>query len=419
MALSIKQKQILGVTSIVALVVVVLSVLQLSALARVLLQQSQERAEVLANTIYHRATEVVTFQETAYDELRRAQAVHATLETAIYSENVTYAAIVDHTGIVVAHNDRARIGERLPEAGDLAAVLHADRLTQLRAIYSTRRARSNGDSRCSSTKCRSPRSASACRRFSSATSSTTGSVPRRSPRSSRSSARMVVAVLLAQIVVRPIHVIRSGLTRLGQGDLGATLDLKGDEFKELGDVFASVSNQLQRDASRRRAALAAARAVAARHRARPVDGRRGARSQESAQCDDHSSRAAQSQDGGRTGAQGTNDHLEVIGREIRRLDDVVQGFLKFARPEELTLQPVAPSALMGDVLEMIEPEARAAGVTLERDCPPQVPRDRGRRHNSASGARQSGEERDSSDAGRRTAARVVQGVDRTAASRSV
>ena len=56
---------------------------------------------------------------------------------------------------------------------------------------------------------------------------------------------IIVAVLLAQVVVRPIHVIRSGLTRLGRGDLGATLDLKGDEFKELGDVFASVTNQLK------------------------------------------------------------------------------------------------------------------------------------------------------------------------------
>ena len=38
------------------------------------------------------------------------------------------------------------------------------------------------------------------------------------------------------------------------------------------------------------------------------------------------------------GRQSTESHLDIIGREIRRLDDVVQGFLKFARPEELTLQ---------------------------------------------------------------------------------
>ena len=33
-------------------------------------------------------------------------------------------------------------------------------------------------------------------------------------------------------------------------------------------------------------------------------------------------------------------HVDVIGSEIQRLDEVVNGFLKFARPDELKLQPV-------------------------------------------------------------------------------
>src|SRR4029077_15087987 len=33
-------------------------------------------------------------------------------------------------------------------------------------------------------------------------------------------------------------------------------------------------------------------------------------------------------------------HVDVIAGEIRRLDEVVQGFLKFTRPEDLKLQPV-------------------------------------------------------------------------------
>ena len=34
-------------------------------------------------------------------------------------------------------------------------------------------------------------------------------------------------------------------------------------------------------------------------------------------------------------------HVDVIADEIRRLDEVVQGFLKFTRPEDLKLQPVS------------------------------------------------------------------------------
>ena len=48
MRLGIKGKQVLGVTSIVAAVVVVLSLLHLANLARVSLQESKARAELLA-----------------------------------------------------------------------------------------------------------------------------------------------------------------------------------------------------------------------------------------------------------------------------------------------------------------------------------------------------------------------------------
>src|SRR5437899_232486 len=61
---------------------------------------------------------------------------------------------------------------------------------------------------------------------------------------------VVVAMLLAQLLLRPIHVIRSGLTRLGQGEFGVRLDLdQHDEFGELGTFFNAVSAQLSADRS--------------------------------------------------------------------------------------------------------------------------------------------------------------------------
>ena len=67
-------------------------------------------------------------------------------------------------------------------------------------------------------------------------------------------------------------------------------------------------------------------------------------------------------------------HVLVIGSEIRRLDEVVQGFLKFSRPEELTLEPVDLGALIADVAEVVEPQARAAGVRFVSECPQDLPR---------------------------------------------
>src|SRR5262249_53756436 len=54
----------------------------------------------------------------------------------------------------------------------------------------------------------------------------------------------------AQLLLRPIHVIRSGLTRLGRGEFGVRLELDSqDEFGELGTFFNAVSAQLSADRS--------------------------------------------------------------------------------------------------------------------------------------------------------------------------
>src|SRR4029078_2182208 len=59
---------------------------------------------------------------------------------------------------------------------------------------------------------------------------------------------VILAGLMSQLLLKPIHVIRSGLTRLGKGEFGVTLDLPpGDEFAELGSFFNTVSQQLSAD----------------------------------------------------------------------------------------------------------------------------------------------------------------------------
>ena len=67
------------------------------------------------------------------------------------------------------------------------------------------------------------------------------------------------------------------------------------------------------------------------------------------------------------------EHVEVIESEIRRLDEVVQGFLKFSRPEDLRLQPVRVMAIFDEILPVIKPEAAANHVRVEVDAPITVP----------------------------------------------
>jgi signal transduction histidine kinase len=61
-------------------------------------------------------------------------------------------------------------------------------------------------------------------------------------------------------------------------------------------------------------------------------------------------------------------HVDVIANEIRRLDEVVQGFLKFSRPEDLKLQPVGLGSLLGEIVPIVKPEAERVGAELVIQC---------------------------------------------------
>jgi signal transduction histidine kinase len=67
------------------------------------------------------------------------------------------------------------------------------------------------------------------------------------------------------------------------------------------------------------------------------------------------------------------DHVSIIAGEIKRLDQVLQGFLKFTRPEDLRLQPVQVVSLLQEVADVVDAEARKTQVRLVVQCPPGVP----------------------------------------------
>jgi signal transduction histidine kinase len=66
-------------------------------------------------------------------------------------------------------------------------------------------------------------------------------------------------------------------------------------------------------------------------------------------------------------------NVDVIDHEIQRLDRVVQGFLKFVRPEELSLAPVDVGALLTEVAGLMTPEAARTGARIALDVAPELP----------------------------------------------
>lgn len=524
MRLGIKAKQVLGVTSIVGLVVVALSAIQLSSLARMNLEGSQARGELLASTIFQRARTVVAQDATdPYAALRNDSGIRSLLESTIaFSPNVTYAAIVDTTGRIVADSDETLDGQMLPPAPELRTLLEQRGIDQLRAIYEghgrtleitqelLRNNTSFGSIRIGvSTLLIREDLNTALRPF----VVTAGAALL---------IAMLVSMLLAQLLLRPIHVIRSGLSRLQRGELGVTLDLKQqDEFGDLGTFFNAVSAQLSADRHRidtrvpgeaggdrledavalvgpDRRLLFANPAMAVVLPEAPVGRPLGELLPEGhpyRRILEETLESGQSQgprsvllDAGATGedmepgagggerlvtADAVHDgaghlvgamlvardvgylsqvqstitysrklaalgrlsagvahevknplnammihlellrqalsgnergrrrragavaagsgtlaepavepvidqaaalqHVSTIADEIRRLDQVVQGFLKFTRPQEVRLEPVSLPVLFEELRPTIEPEAQRTGVTLTIDCPPGLP----------------------------------------------
>src|SRR5690606_24973984 len=67
------------------------------------------------------------------------------------------------------------------------------------------------------------------------------------------------------------------------------------------------------------------------------------------------------------------EHVSVIGSEIKRLDQVVQGFLKFMRAEDLKLRPVDVRELLEGIARVVEPDAAASHIRVICEQPSQAP----------------------------------------------
>lgn len=74
-----------------------------------------------------------------------------------------------------------------------------------------------------------------------------------------------------------------------------------------------------------------------------------------------------------TSSEEVVESLEIIGSEIRRLDRVVQGFLKFIRPQELLVKPVDLNALLKSVAQLLEAEWEKQGIRFAFKGDPTLP----------------------------------------------
>jgi len=251
MRLSIKFKQMVGVTAIVGLAVVALSVVYATRLADVVVRESYSRGQLLAKAILQRAGSIVTGEGDPYAALREDPGLRAILQSSVYGEDVLTAAIVDANGVIVANNIRTYEGTTIKARPDLGKLVDEASLEKLKFLYGSdeqtiievQEQLKRGDEDFGSI------------RIGVSTTLMRGELDKLLTEALVIFAVAIgvavfVAGILAQVLLRPIHVLRSGLTRLGKGEFGVSLDLPpGDEFGELGDFFNTVSQQLSADRS--------------------------------------------------------------------------------------------------------------------------------------------------------------------------
>jgi signal transduction histidine kinase len=479
MPLSIRTKQIAGVTALVGLVAVLLSLWYLSSIARVQLRETQARAEFISKAIYERLFGFVA-EGNDPAAIQRDPGLQSIMNASNYGANVISAAVVDATGRVLAHWDDSLVGQTLPPAPDLRVLAEASPVAQALAVTDTERVRYEltdpilvGDRQWSI-------------RIGVSTLLIRENLYRemRTPLYTALAAIGIatfLAVLLARAVVRPIHVIRSGLARLGRGELDVQVDLpRNEELAEVGDSLKAISARLAEERSQlagQRATLqsvgehledavalfspagellfvnppmrgmipdasgsiedllpaghpyrvAVEDALAGRETSPPrtvdvpgagqrlvlTDLVRDASHQtlgvllisrnlaylsevESSLSYSRKLAALSRLTAGIAhevknplnatmihlellrmqvaGQEQALEHVSVIAAQMRRLDEVVQGFLRFTRPEDLQLRPVSIAGMFDAILPVVRAEAGKHNVTVTVDVPPDLPR---------------------------------------------
>jgi signal transduction histidine kinase len=511
--LGIKAKQVAGVTTLVVLVVLAMSAWHMMTVARLRLQEAQSVAQLLADAVYQRIFDVVNAGPTEpYAALQQDGGLRTILNSSVgstpSSRYVLYAAIVNPDGVAVAHSIPASERTKLEGQEDFVKLVEDQGpIAQLKALFSERRFELHETILAGEKPF--------CEIRIGVSTLLVGDEVKTVLKRAASTAVVAlllstfVATLLSQWMLRPIHIIQSGLSRLGRGELDVALDLPEEEFRDLGTSFEAISAQLsavrakelppsptdfesvmdnledamalfspegelifsntsmravipgfapgEKDAGEPALSRLPAdhpvrqlveRAVAGRRSQGPVSIALGAPGDPEGESPERLLMCHAIEDtGGRflgamlvvrnlgylshvhstlnysrklaalgrlmagvahevknplnamtihlellkqklaavrepltipapTGGSRTLDltkHVTIIADEIRRLDQVVVGFLKFARPDELRLQPVLLSTVISEVVSMTTPEADQRGITIKVECPSTLP----------------------------------------------
>ncbi len=174
---------------------------------------------------------------------------------------------------------------------------------------------------------------------------------------------LISTLVYTRRLIRPIGALVDGANRLSQGDLSYKIPVAGrDELGTLAAEFNLMAERLSRIQERLRRVehldtLAKFSSVVAHEIRNPLN---------AMQINLHLlEERLEAED---------QKYLDVIGGEIRRLENLVREFQDISRPPALSLQSTDVNELLSDLVSLQKGTADTQGVEVVRDFEPQLPR---------------------------------------------
>jgi len=378
--LGIRFTEAVAISLVALALVAVTTAVHLAQLTRVVVEEAGRQAALVARQIYAQSSRSILrgSRRDPEDLLRRDGELRGFLDASVgYSPHLLYVLIADRAGRIIVHTERPREGTVAPDRPSLDALLKENAVSRFLTLY---RAGQTYEVVLPMSLNGAP--------FGSIRLGLSTTLLRRELNSAlRQSLALAALALplawlaawaLARLMLKPLRSLTREVGRLARGEFEiAPSKVAHDEFQELSAELQRLGQQLEADRvamlserahvtvqslvsySQRLAALGRLTSGVAHEVKNPLNAMMIHLELLRERLDAPTEEVRQS--------------LDVIGGEIRRLDRVVQGFLRFMRPHELEFKPIEVATLLQSAVVLVEAEWRSQGIRFSIEVAPRLP----------------------------------------------